>query len=319
MTTPRIAVIVPAYRVAPFLPEALDSLIAQDFSDWEAVVIDDGSPDAVADVIAPYLADPRIRFIATENRGVSAARNSAIAATTAPLVALLDGDDRLRPHYLSTMVAALERDSEAVFATCDALIFGTGPKVGSHVADGSSKAPVGTLATVLDRSFNVYCGTTFRRDAFDRAGGFDVEMKGSEDLDLWVRLLIGGGHALYLDEVLGEYRRRPQSASGNVLTMLKGEQRVYLKAEAALGSGPDAALARSLAAQAGRRIEFEQAIFTILAGEVRPGVRRLEESLPDDASPLWRMILPFWRLFPSLAQPMLAYRQRRHAEVSGRT
>ena len=316
MTQPRIAVIVPAYRVAPYLPEALDSLIAQDMDAWEAVVIDDGSPDAVAEVVHPYLADSRIKFLATENRGVSAARNRAIAHSRAPLIALLDGDDRLRPNYLSEMTAALERDPEAVFATCNARFFGSGARVGSHVADTRSMAPIGTLASVLDRSFNVYCGTTFRRSAFARVGGFDEEMRGSEDLDFWVRLLIDGGHALYIDQVLGEYRVRPSSASMDRLMILEGAHRVYAKAQASLAGRPEAALAAKLAAQIERQMEFDRAIRAVMQGDTAQGVRRLRDTLPDDASPPWRFLLPLWTWFPFLARPMLAYRQRRHARFN---
>ena len=86
----RVAVIVPAYGVAHLLGEALDSLKAQTFAAWECVVIDDGARDDVAGAVAAYLADPRIRFLATDNRGVSAARNRAVAASSAPYVALLD-------------------------------------------------------------------------------------------------------------------------------------------------------------------------------------------------------------------------------------
>ena len=109
---PRIAVIVPAYGVAHLLAEALDSLRAQSFTDWEAIVIDDGAPD-VAGAVAPYLDDSRIRVLATDNRGVSTARNRAIAEARAPLIALLDGDDLFRPGYLAAMVAAMEVDPGA--------------------------------------------------------------------------------------------------------------------------------------------------------------------------------------------------------------
>ena len=79
-TRPRVAVIVPAYGVAHLLGEALDSLQAQTFTEWECVVIDDGAPDDVAGAVAPYLADPRIQFLSTPNHGVSSARNTAIAS-----------------------------------------------------------------------------------------------------------------------------------------------------------------------------------------------------------------------------------------------
>jgi glycosyltransferase involved in cell wall biosynthesis len=312
----RIAVIVPAYRVAAYLPEALDSLVAQSFSDWEAVVIDDGSPDDVAAVVRPYLADSRIRFLSTENRGVSAARNAAVAHSSAPLLALLDGDDRLRRDYLSSMVAAMDGDPEAVFATCNAQFFGSGSRVGRTVRDGRAKDRIGTLATVLDRSFNVYCGTTFRRAAFDRTGGFDPQMRGSEDLDFWVRLLLDGGHALYVDQVLADYRVRPRSASMDLLMMLEGAHRVYAKAQQALAGRPEARLAEELARKTDDQIRFERAIQEILAGKADSGLRRLSEGLPAGTSAFWRLALPVWKLLPPLARPMLAHRQRRHARFN---
>jgi glycosyltransferase involved in cell wall biosynthesis len=300
--------------VADYLPEALDSLLTQDFVDWEAVVIDDGSPDDVARVVEPYLADSRITFLSTPNRGVSEARNTAIRHSRAPLIALLDGDDRLRPTYLSTMVAALDADPDAVFATCNAEYFGSGARVGRTVTDGRSKARIGTLASVMDRSFNVYCGTTFRRAAFDRVGGFDPAMRGSEDLDFWVRLLIGGGHALYVDEVLGDYRVRPSSASMDRLMMLKGGLRVYRKAEAALAGRPEAELARTLAARLEREIAFDEAVWEVIDGDVAAGLRRLRTgvalSLP------WRAAVRLWSLFPFLARPMLVHRRRQHARFN---
>ena len=312
----RIAVIVPAYRVAPYLRDALDSLVAQDIADWEAVVIDDGSPDEAAAIVAPYLADPRITFLATANHGVSAARNTAIAHSRAPLIALLDGDDRLLPNYLSTMVAALEADPAATFATCNARYFGSGARVGRTVTQGRNMAPIGTVATVLDRSFNVYCGTTFRRAGFERVGGFDVEMRGSEDLDFWVRLLIDGGHAIYVDQVLGEYRVRPQSASVDRLLLLEGSHRVCTKARAALAGRPEAALAECLIAQLDAEIEFERGIWQVVNGEVRTGLRRLSANVPDWVSPMWKPALGVWTMFPFLARPMLKRRQRRHANFN---
>src|SRR5690606_21865301 len=105
---PRVAVIVPAYGVAHLLGEALDSLLAQPMPDWECVVIDDGAPDDVAGAVAPYLAARRIRFLATANHKLPGARNRAITASTAPYVALLDGDDLLRPDYLQRMTEALD-------------------------------------------------------------------------------------------------------------------------------------------------------------------------------------------------------------------
>jgi glycosyltransferase involved in cell wall biosynthesis len=84
---PRVSVIVPAYGVAHLVGDALRSLRAQSFADWEAIVIDDGSPDDVGGACAPIASDPRVRVMLTDNRGVASARNRAIAAARAPYLA----------------------------------------------------------------------------------------------------------------------------------------------------------------------------------------------------------------------------------------
>ena len=167
---PRVAVIVPAYGVAHLVGEALRSLRAQTLGEWECGVIDDGAPDDVAGAVAPYLADPRIRFLATDNRGVGAARNRAIAATSAPYLTLLDGDDLLRPRYLDRCVAALDADPEArsplATRACSARSRASG--CASMPGRARGDGVTGSLGDVLDRSFNVYIGSTFRRADWDR-------------------------------------------------------------------------------------------------------------------------------------------------------
>ena len=116
---PRVCVIVPAYGVAHLLGDALASLQGQHRQDWEAIVVDDGAPDDVAAAFARFAGDPRFRLLRTDNRGVSTARNRAIAASTAPFVAFLDGDDLYDPTYLERMLAAIEADAALAFVSCD--------------------------------------------------------------------------------------------------------------------------------------------------------------------------------------------------------
>ncbi len=315
--TPAVAVIIPAYGVAHLLHEALDSLLAQDFADWEAVVIDDGAPDDVASAVAPYLADSRIRFLATANQGVSAARNTAIAATSAPLITLLDGDDRLKPGYLQAMIAVLDARPDSVLATCNAELFGAVKNPGSTVDTPASQKPTGSLAAVMDRSFNVYIGSTFRRSAFDAIGGFDETMRQSEDLDLWVRLLIGTDGrpvtARYVDKVLGEYRVRPGSASADASRMLKGCERVYEKALALLGDRPEANVARTMLHETRRKLEMEEAISAIITGNSSAGLPRLRKASAQHNGVVWQIAMLVWRVAPGLAAPMLRWRRARHA------
>jgi len=316
-TLARVAVIVPAYGVADLLGEALESLQRQTEPNWECIVIDDGAPDDVAGAVAPYLRDPRIRFVSTANHGVSAARNRAIRETRAPLVVLLDADDLLRPGYLKLMAGTLEADPAARIATCNARVFGavTHETLVVSARQGTGDGVRGSLSDVLDRSFNVYIGTTFRRADFDAVDGFDETMSHAEDFDLWVRLMLLGGHALYVNEVLGEYRVRNASASASGARMLRGSIQAYDKALERLGDGPEAAVARDMRQRARAALDLDDAIGRIAAGETA-ALPDLRATLPAPMSPLWTLAFALWALVPALAPPMLRWRQRGHARGS---
>src|SRR5262245_50161993 len=111
--TPTVSVIVPAYNVAGYISETLDSVFAQTFGDLEVIVINDGSPDSqgLEIALAPYL--DRIVYIKQPNKGAAAARNTGIEAARGEIVAFLDGDDVWLPNYLELQVRVLRnRDLE---------------------------------------------------------------------------------------------------------------------------------------------------------------------------------------------------------------
>lgn len=114
----RVAVLIPTYGHAPFIRRALESLVAQSFEDWEALVVDDGSPDETAELVAPYVdRDPRIRLERlVDNVGLGAALNRALDGTTAALVAYLPSDDVWYRDHLATLVAALDDEPAAAIA-----------------------------------------------------------------------------------------------------------------------------------------------------------------------------------------------------------
>lgn len=311
---PRIAVIVPAYGVAHLVAEALDSVMAQTFDDWECWVVDDGAPDDVAGAVAPYLGDPRVLLLETDNRGVACARNRAIARTRAPYACLLDGDDLLRPRYLEHMVAALDADPEARLVTCNARMFGALPKerLCASAMQRAGGTVTGTLAEVLDRRFNVYIGSAFRRADWERIGGFDETMTHCEDFDFWVRLLLAGGHALYLDELLGEYRVRPSSASASGEKMIRGVLHTYRKVLPQLGER-EADVARVMIVRKQDELEFEWAIDRVLAGDTRAGLATLRHARGNDGGIVWPAALALWNVVPSLAAPMLRRRRQAHS------
>ena len=307
---PSISIIVPAYGVAHLVGEALASLQAQDFRDWEAIVVDDGAPDDVAAALAPFESDPRIRLLATDNGGLATARNRAIAIARAPLVALLDGDDLYEPDYLSTMIAAIGVDPGIGFVTCDATNFGLPSREGQRFSRYAPQQPPITLARVLQREFNIFVGCVIRREALDSVGGFDGDLRSAEDFDLWIRLLAQGWACGHVARPLVRYRRRPDSLSANSATLLHATAQVYAKAETALRGRPEAAIAARMRASTLQQIDWIAAEAMIREGQARDGVALLTRSGADKRSLRWRIAMPVMRALPGLAPLLIDMRYR---------
>jgi hypothetical protein len=234
-------VIVPAYGVAHLLGEALDSLRAQTFAEWECVVIDDGARDDVAG---------RGRAVSSPIRGSASWRPTTAASRPRAterwrherglMSRLLDGDDLYRPEYLARTVAVLDADPDARLVTCNARIFGAVPheRLCFDRKQGSGDGTAGSLGDVLDRSFGVYIGTTFRRADFDRRR----RVRREHDPCRGLRLVGPAAAARRARAPCRRGARRvpraPSSASASAAKMIAGNLRVYEKALAQLGEGP---------------------------------------------------------------------------------
>ena len=302
-----ITIVIPAYGVTDMLADALDSVIAQDRGDWEAIVVDDGDK-RVAPHVAPYLADPRIRFLQTDNGGLPTARNRAIAASTTPYVALLDGDDMFEPDFVTAMIAALEASPRIGFATGDATFFGS-DRVGELFSTYCSQALPATLERVIRREFNIFGLTAMRREAIEGIGGFDTSLRSSEDLDAWIRLLAADWELAYVPRPLARYRRREGQMSGDTLTMFQTAIAVTAKAERDLAGRPEQAVAAEMCRKLTREMAIEQA-FARVAGGDGGAIGDLVAFGVGDRSPRWRWALRLMRLAPFLAPWLLRVRDR---------
>lgn len=306
--TPAISVIIPAYGVGGMLADALDSLLAQDRDDWEAIVIDDGDA-RIADAIAPYSGEPRIRFIQTDNGGLPTARNRAIAQARAPLISLLDGDDAYQPGYISKMIAAVEASPKIGLACCDATYFGY-DRVGERFSAYCAQELPATLERVLRREFNIFICTTIRREAILAIGGFDPALKSVEDLDAWLRLLEAGWQVAYVAEPLARYRRRPGQMSSNNLVMHQSAMTVFDRAAQRLAGRPEQAVAIEMTQHSARLLEIERGIRKIRDGAVDDGIALLHNADIRKHSLRWRLAITLMRIAPRLAGPLIRFRDR---------
>jgi len=238
---PRVSVIVPAHDSAQSIVATLESVRGQTFPDWEVVVCDDASTDATAEVVE-RLRDPRISLVrAPRNLGPAGARNLALERAQGELVAFLDADDRWLPRYLQSQVEAYDHARTAGdvgLVACDAHIEEAGRRLeDSYLEQFAAVEPLG-LDRVLRRNC-VFISALAPRAVVDELGGFAPELFGTEDHDLWIRILETGRRAVLNREILAVYRRAPGSVSSNVARMGANNQRTYARALARGRLSPD--------------------------------------------------------------------------------
>jgi glycosyltransferase involved in cell wall biosynthesis len=217
--TPLVSVIVPAYDVTDYIGDALNSVLAQTFREYEIIVINDGSPDseALERALAPFM--PRIVYIKQENRGVSAARNTGIARARGEFLAFLDGDDTWLPHYLETQVARIQSDPTIDVLYPNAVLFSGGAAAGEEFMTACPSNGEVTFERLLLQECNVSNCSIARREMIIRVGLFDESLHSVEDFDLWLRVIKHGGRIAYHHEVLARYRRRPGSLTADPVSL----------------------------------------------------------------------------------------------------
>ncbi|MFM7100229.1 MAG: glycosyltransferase family 2 protein [Verrucomicrobiota bacterium] len=178
---------VPAYNYARYLPEALDSVLAQTWPAWECVVVDDGSTDDTPAVGARYAAlDSRFRVIRKKNGGLSAARNTGIEAAQGDWVAFLDADDVWCPGFLAQAVGVIRRgDVRLGLVACAASRLSPDGQVVSVPAVADREV---TCADIVRRTRFSPSTVVARRMVFGEVGGFEETLRSCEDRDMWIRI-----------------------------------------------------------------------------------------------------------------------------------
>jgi len=186
VTGPLVSVVIPVYNGERYVREAIESVFAQTFTDWELIVIDDGSVDRSRDIIRGY--GDRLTFIEQDNHGVCHARNAAVARARGRYVAFLDADDVWRPSKLERQVAFLEGHGDVGLVHSDLdIIDDDGRAAGRQACSGHRSAfSLQFLAGHL-----IYpSAVMIRTEVLRSVGGFSEDFRGAsyEDIELWVRL-----------------------------------------------------------------------------------------------------------------------------------
>lgn len=200
---PLVSVITPTYNREDFLPEAIESVLSQDYENFEFLIIDDGSTDNSKEVIDGYMDSGKIRYFYQENSGQSVARNKGISEAKGKYVCFLDSDNRWLPGKLSRSVAELETSPEYDVLYADGTLIN---EAGEEISRENMTRYTGNIVMELLKDNCVSMNTTMVRTHILReVGGFSSHVKVADDYDLWLRLS-AKSKFLYISEYMADYR-----------------------------------------------------------------------------------------------------------------
>jgi len=274
--TPRqadlVSVVIPCYNHAQFLAQAVESVLPQSYSNFEIIVVDDGSTDGTAEVVRSY---SPMHYVYQENAGRSAARNTGLRHGRGKFLVFLDADDRLLPHALEAGVGCMREHPECAFVSGHCRVIDSNGAILPSPRQRCVKRE--HYLQLLRRGSYIWCPAValFRRKVFDFVHGFDPTLGAGEDYDLYLRVTKDFPVYSY-DRVIAEYRQHRFNTSRDVTVM----QRAALAVHRAQWDFVKANSRYREAYDAGTRFWQNDYPFQQMVSRIREVVR---EQLPSDA------------------------------------
>jgi glycosyltransferase involved in cell wall biosynthesis len=194
---PLVSVITPLYNSSAFIGATLDSLLAQTYTNWESILVDDGSTDDTARAVEPYLADTRFKYVRQRNQGIAGARNTGLGEASGEWVCLLDHDDRWLPSKLEKQLERALADGCDIVCT-DAFIVTDSERwiysrgfleVAAEMARSPRDRGVDAFGLLIRVNFICTCSVMLRRSLFDERGVLDAESAPADDYEMWLRCM----------------------------------------------------------------------------------------------------------------------------------
>jgi glycosyltransferase involved in cell wall biosynthesis len=311
VSRPRVSIIIPCYNTSQYVGETLASVFAQTYTDYEVVLVNDGSPDtpALEAVLEPWR--DRIVYVHIENRGLAGARNAGIEAAGGELIALLDSDDTWTTDYLEVQVRELDTHPDADIVYPNATIFGDGHGSGMLFMQLSPSSGEVTFNSLLRETCCPMVSVLARRSALEKAGLFDASLRSCEDFDMWLRAVKQGSRIIYHRKPVVFYRRRKGSLSSDPLWMYRHVVQVLRKMQTAVPLTKDeAALIKERIQEYERRRLLQESKNALANGDTQLATAKLRECLAGAPSRRLQLILTVLESAPRMVSMLYRVRQR---------
>jgi O-antigen/teichoic acid export membrane protein/glycosyltransferase involved in cell wall biosynthesis len=322
---PLVSVVIPAYNASLHLGQALDSVMNQGFTNYEVLVINDGSPDTEELEILIGSYDDRVRYLKQGNLGPSAARNRGILEATGQYIAFLDADDYWHADYLAEQVSFIRSDSTMALCYTDATHVGDARLEGRRFMELSPSDGEVTFENLLGgRCTVILSGTLARKDAIVTAGLFDETLRHSEDYDLWLRIAHSGARLAYQRKVLLCKRVHDASLSNDVVKLFSGALRVLQKTEQTIRlNETEKAALNEHRSKLSAALALEDGKSRLAAGDVKSAIEYITKANRFYSSRKLWLVLLLMRLTPRLigrlykARAKHSHQSKKRSEAKG--
>ena len=217
MTLPTTSIVIPAYNAHKYIAATIDSVLAQDYLDYEIIVVNDGSKDNTLAIVNTFKND-KLRVYTQDNAGVSAARNRAISLARAPYIYFLDADDILAKDALGRCIRAIKENDQAIAVYGEALTFEDPTDLDNidiYNQPAFNQRPSGNILSDIISHNCIACGSVImvKKAALKQTALFSTDIRLGEDWALWVELATHGEFIYLPSPVICFYRQHPASAA----------------------------------------------------------------------------------------------------------
>ncbi len=271
----------PAYNAAATIGDAIESVLAQEgFESWELLITDDGSVDDTLAIVRGFAArDPRVSVTKQPNAGAGAAITAAVKRASGEFIVQLGADDALLPEYCRRTGAFIrEQAGFDIYASDAYRLLPDGRRVRYHEGSRFSQVFSLTVDDMLDAPL-IFGTAAFRREWFDRIGGFRTEYY-NEDYDFWLRAMIAGARHIYQPVPLALYRVVPGQKTSDGISAREGDIAVLRSAIAEGGlSVPQVAHAERTIALLEKNVAFRRRVLELISPRLASGVFALAHRL----------------------------------------
>ncbi len=311
---PRVSIVIPSYKTAHLIAACLDSVFAQTFKDFEAIVVNDGSPDTaeLEKALEPYL--DRIVYIKQANKRAAGARNTAIARARGEFLAFLDSDDTWLPNHLESQMKQFEADPGLGLVYANAVLIGDPTRHIEFMARCPSAGEAGFESLVVERCQIPVSTVVARKAAIVKAGGFDEGLARCDDYDMWVRTAFYGGKVGYNRQVQARLADgRPGSLGMSRARMAEGYWLILERADQKLPlTSAQRKLVRDRAAEIRAQYSLEEGKNHLSARDFPKARERFSEANHYFRQTKLSLVLFGLKVAPKTTSRLFAFLTQRH-------